>query len=215
MAYSERMDSFLKAYPALLPAGYEIIRAYGELQKTYDAGGKVLACGNGGSAADCEHIVGELMKGFELKRPLPAETVLKFSSQPHGDKIASSLQGALPAISLVSQSGLISAFANDVDPDLVYAQQVLGYGREGDALLALSTSGNSKNVFYAAETAKALGLTVIAITGSEGGFLSRIADVCINLPADKPKDVQELTLPVYHFLCLALEKYYFDSESII
>ena len=153
--------------------------------------------------------MGELMKGFESRRSLPYSIKEKFSSVPHGDFISGNLQGALCAISLVSQPGLISAFANDAVPELVYAQQVLGYGKEGDVLIALSTSGNSANVVYAAETAKALGLTVVAITGKSGGKLSEISDVTVKLPADKPKDVQELTLPVYHFLCLSLEQFFF------
>ncbi|MBO4342897.1 MAG: SIS domain-containing protein [Clostridia bacterium] len=209
MDFTESLKDFIIGYPALEPCCDDIASAFNALKKCYENGGKVLACGNGGSAADCEHIVGELMKGFESHRPLPNRIKEKFSSLPDGEFISGNLQGTLCAISLVSQPGLISAFANDAVPELVYAQQVLGYGKKGDVLIALSTSGNSANVVYATETAKTLGLTVVTITGKSGGKLSEISDVTVKLPADKPKDVQELTLPVYHFLCLSLEQFFF------
>ncbi|MBQ3889457.1 MAG: SIS domain-containing protein, partial [Clostridia bacterium] len=168
------------------------------------AGGKLLVCGNGGSAADCEHIVGELMKGFHKKRELPADS-------PVPADIAAGLQGALPAISLVSQSGLCTAFINDCDPELVFAQQVYGYLKPGDVLLGLSTSGNSANVAAAARTASALGGKTLAVTGESGGRLALLCDVCVRLPACDTAQIQELTLPVYHALCALLEDAFFAS----
>lgn len=211
MDFNTALTAFLEKYPALNAVKEELIRSYELIVYSYSSRKKVLVCGNGGSAADSEHIVGELMKGFEKRRPLPESDRRLLEKTPHGAELAEKLQKPLRAISLVSQSGVISACANDVDPALVFAQQVWGYGDEGDVLIALSTSGNSKNVVYAAEAAKALGVKTIAITGEKESALSSLCDISLRLPAQSPKDVQELTLPVYHFLCLAVENSFFTE----
>lgn len=211
MDFNTALTAFLEKYPALNAVKGELIRSYELIVNAYRRNKKVLVCGNGGSAADSEHIVGELMKGFEKHRPLPESDRRLLEKTPHGAELAEKLQKPLRAISLVSQSGVISAFANDVDPAMVFAQQVWGYGDEGDVLIALSTSGNSKNVVYAAEAAKALGVKTIAITGEKESALSSLCDITLRLPAQSPKDVQELTLPVYHFLCLAVENSFFTE----
>lgn len=211
MDFDILLAAFLEKYPALNAVKEELIRSYELIVYSYSNRKKVLVCGNGGSAADSEHIVGELMKGFEKHRPLPESDRRLLEKTPHGAELAEKLQKPLRAISLVSQSGVISAFANDVDPAMVFAQQVWGYGDEGDVLIALSTSGNSKNVVFAAEAAKALGVKTIAITGEKESALSSLCDITLRLPAQSPKDVQELTLPVYHFLCLAVENSFFTE----
>lgn len=211
MDFNTALTAFLEKYPALNAVKGELIRSYELIVNAYRRNKKVLVCGNGGSAADSEHIVGELMKGFEKHRPLPESDRRLLEKTPHGAELAEKLQKPLRAISLVSQSGVISAFANDVDPAMVFAQQVWGYGDEGDVLIALSTSGNSKNVVFAAEAAKALGVKTIAITGEKESALSSLCDITLRLPAQSPKDVQELTLPVYHFLCLAVENSFFTE----
>ena len=193
-------------YPALTACRAEIETACDMLLACAREKATVLVCGNGGSAADSEHIVGELLKGFRLRRPLDADEKRKFADLPGGDRIAEKLQGAVRAVSLVSQAGPISAFANDVDASLVYAQQVYAYAQKPqDVLIALSTSGNSENVVNAVITAKACGIKSIAITGSGGGTLASLADVTIRLPAAQTYRIQELTLPVYHALCAAAE----------
>ncbi len=193
-------------YPALLPLREDLSKAYHMLRKCVVAGAQIMVCGNGGSAADSEHIVGELMKGFWLRRPLSSEDRDKFREFPGGEEIAGKLQYGIRAISLVSQSGLISAFANDVDPDLVFAQQVFAYAQsKWDLLIALTTSGNSQNVVNAAKTAKAAGIGVLSITGASGGEIAAFSDAVIRLPKKTPAEVQELTLPVYHALCAMLE----------
>ncbi len=199
-----------KIYPALCDCRADIQKAFDCLQETYEHGGKVLVCGNGGSAADSEHIVGELMKGFNLKRELSAEQREAFARYEDADYLTGNLQNALPAISLVSQTSLMTAFLNDVAADMLFAQQVFGYAKKGDTLIALSTSGNSKNIVNAARTARTLGCKVISVTGETGGKLKADSDVCITLPAKAPYAVQELTLPVYHALCAALEEHFFE-----
>ena len=189
-------------------------KAFLLLKATYKGGGKLLVCGNGGSAADSEHIVGELMKGFMLSRKIPQGMRGKITSvaKANGNYISNNLQGALPAISLVSQSALISAYSNDMAPDMVFAQQVYGYGRQGDTFLGLSTSGNSKNVVYAAETAKALGMNTIAFTGKSGGLLKDICDCTIAAPSEITPVIQEYHLPIYHKLCMMLEEEFFGEK---
>jgi len=182
----------------------EILNAYEMLYDVFVNAGKVLVCGNGGSAADCEHIVGELMKGFKLKRPLETDERALFAKQEHDD-ITDFLQGSLPAISLVSQTALISAISNDINFEYIFAQQVYGYGKKGDAVIALSTSGNAKNIINACITAKALGLIVIGFTGETGGLLKKYCDVCICVPFSDTAAVQEKHLPIYHAVCAALE----------
>lgn len=203
-------DTLFDTYPILENNKTEIEAANKLLVDCYKNGKKVLVCGNGGSAADSEHIVGELMKGFNLKRPLPEEIRQKFTNFEDGAYIAETLQMPLRAVSLVSHTGLMTAFSNDCDADLIFAQQVLGFGDENDVLIALSTSGNSKNVVFAAETAKALGLKVLSITGGKESRLSALSDVTVKLPKHTPFEVQELTLPVYHALCASVEAEFFE-----
>lgn len=200
------LDTLFKTYPALLACRQDITAAYSLLLNAAEKGALIMACGNGGSAADSEHIIGELMKGFNLMRPLSDEEKTAFSIVEGGEEIADKLQGAIRAVSLVSQSGLISAFANDVDASLVFAQQVWAYASSpDDVLIALSTSGNSRNVVNAAKVAKVRGIRTLAITGMKDSKLSAIADVTVRLPAGTPFEVQEYTLPVYHALCAMLE----------
>ena len=194
-------------YPSLQTVKDEVLSAYSIIVNVYENGGKVLICGNGGSSADSAHIVGELMKGFVSQRPLSDEEKALFSEN---SDIAENLQGSLPAIDLTAQSALMTAFVNDVEPDMVFAQQIWGYCKDGkDVLVALSTSGNSKNVVNAVITAKALKNRSISLTGEKGGVLSNISDVCIKLPETETFKVQELTLPVYHALCAATEAHFF------
>ena len=197
------MNEFLKRYSALQVCQKDIEDALNLIINTYKSNGKVLVCGNGGSAADSEHIVGELMKSFMLKREVEDKRI------PVG--IRCRLQGALPAISLVSQSGVLSAFINDVDPDMMYAQLVYGYGREGDLLICLSTSGNSKNCVNAAEVAKSIGVKVLSLTGEKESRLSQLSDCTVKVPDTETFKVQEYHLPVYHFLCSMTEKYFFKK----
>ncbi|MBE6811704.1 MAG: SIS domain-containing protein [Ruminococcaceae bacterium] len=205
-------DKLFKDYPALDCAKTSILQSFDLLLDCYNNGGKTLCCGNGGSAADSEHIVGELMKGFNLRRPLTTEEKALFNEIENGAYIADKLQSPLRSIALTAHSGLISAFANDVDPALVFAQQVWGYAdAPTDVLIALSTSGNSKNVVEAAKTAKVKGIRVLSITGRKDSKLTSLSDICIQLPAYTPYEVQELTLPVYHALCAALEAKFFTE----
>lgn len=198
-------------YPALSGCKEEIEKALRLMIETYKNGGKILICGNGGSCADSGHIVGELMKGFLLKRPLCEEkkNLIKNVIPEEYDLFASKLQESLPAIALDSQNALITAFANDVDPDLIYAQSVLGYGKKGDLFIGLSTSGNSKNVVFGAKMAKALGLKTVALTGKCESKLSEICDVTIKAPETETYKVQEYHLPIYHYLCAEIEKCFF------
>ena len=166
-----------------------------------------MVCGNGGSAADAEHIVGELMKGFKLKRPLSAEQrlLLKSAFPDDGDFFADNLQQAIPAISLVSQTSVSTAFANDINPEMVFAQLVMGYGKPDDTIIGLSTSGNSQNVVNACKVAKASGIKTIGFTGESESLLSKVCDVTIRVPAKEVYRIQELHVPVYHTLCAMLE----------
>lgn len=205
------ISKLIKRYPDLEEVRDDITQAAEVLIKVYSGKGKVLVCGNGGSASDSEHIVGELMKAFSLERPVP-EGFRHSLEEKHPEDaayLAEHLQGALPAISLVSQSALISAYANDVAPDMVYAQQVYGYGQAGDALIVLSTSGNSTNVINAVKIASVMGVHTIGITNSTGGKLASLCDVCIRVPRNDTPEVQELHLPIYHALCELLEMKFF------
>lgn len=205
------MTDYLKfmtdRYPALEGVSGDVKEAFEILKTSYENGGKLLVCGNGGSASDSEHIVGELMKGFYKKRPLP-ET----EKEAIGE-ISAFLQGALPAIALTGHPALTTAFSNDVRADMTFAQQVYGYGKAGDVLIALSTSGNSVNVLHAATVAKAENLAVIGLTGQDGGRLREICDVCIAVPARVTAEIQEYHLPVYHTLCAMLEDYFFPDQD--
>lgn len=202
-------------YPSLTVCANDIVAAYEKMLACYENGGKMLFCGNGGSAADAEHIVGELMKGFLLKRsPIQAHRDALAKAFPEdADYMAAHLQRGIPAISLVSQSAVQTAFNNDVAADMVFAQQVYGYGRPGDLLLGITTSGNSQNVVYAMKVAKAMGLTTIGLTGAKESALSAICDVTIRVPQTETYMVQELHLPVYHWLCAALEDTIFAADE--
>lgn len=209
---TEIFDTLYKTYPALLPCRSSIEQAFKILTECAKAKATVLVCGNGGSAADSEHIVGELMKGFNLRRPLSDEQKAMFKDIPDGEAFADKLQCGIRAISLVSQTGLMTAFINDVAADMIFAQQVFAYAqKKEDNLIALSTSGNSKNVVNAVYAAKAAGIRSIAITGENESKLSEFADTTIKLPAHTPFEVQEFTIPVYHALCAAVEAEMFDE----
>ena len=212
----EHINTLVSRYPSLIVCKQDIISAYEYLKESYAKGRKLLVCGNGGSASDSEHIVGELMKGFKLKRKIKTEQVdaMVAIDAELGLTLAHYLQGALPAITLTAHSSLTTAYMNDCEPLLVFAQQVNGYGKEGDCFLGISTSGNSMNVIYAAITAKAKGLKVIALTGQKESKLSKLADVCIRVPEIDTYKIQELHLPVYHCICLMLEEYFFETNEV-
>lgn len=207
----KQIEDLVKRYPAIEASKDDILAAYEILSEAYSNGRKLLVCGNGGSASDSEHIVGELMKEFKLKRKVYGDqtTALKAIDPELGQILADNLQGALPAICLTGHSSLTTAFMNDANADLVFAQQVNGYGKPGDVFLGISTSGNSKNVLYAAVNAKAKGLKVIGLTGAKESKLMKYADVCIRVPETETYKIQEYHLPVYHCLCLMLEDKFF------
>lgn len=207
------IDTLIQRYPALALCKDDILTAYTTLCEAYTKECKLLVCGNGGSASDSEHIVGELMKEFKLKREVYKEQAanMKQIDEQLGSVLANHLQGALPAITLTSHSSLTTAFMNDSQPELVFAQQVNGYGKAGDVLLGISTSGNSMNVLYAAVTAKAKGLKVIGLTGQNDSRLKSLSDVCIQVPEAETYKIQELHLPVYHCLCMMLEEHFFKQ----
>ena len=208
----DSVDLLLERYPALKDCRDQIIAAYEVMEACYHGGGKILVAGNGGSAADAEHIVGELMKGFRLARKVnPAYARKLVEADPElGAVLAENLQGALPAIALDGHLALSTAYMNDCEPLLCFAQQVNGFGNAGDIFLGISTSGNSRNVMYAATVARAKGMKVLGLTGAEDSRLSAFADVCIQVPERETYKVQELHLPVYHCLCLMLEKHFFS-----
>lgn len=210
----EQLKNLIERYPQLSVCKEDIKNAYIILESAYKNGRKLLVCGNGGSASDSEHIVGELMKEFKLKRMVFSDhaAALKAIDPELGQVLADHLQGALPAISLTGHSSLQTAYMNDAVPELVYAQQVNGYGKPGDVFLGISTSGNSKNVLYAAVNAKAKGLKVIGLTGAKENRLMKYADVCIRVPEKETYKIQELHLPVYHCLCLMLEEKFFGAK---
>ncbi|MBQ7840168.1 MAG: SIS domain-containing protein [Lachnospiraceae bacterium] len=190
-------------YPALMECRADIEKALELMLKTYQNGGKVLVCGNGGSASDSEHIVGELMKGFILKRPVTDERI--------PEHLRKGLQGSMPAISLPSQSAILSAFINDVDPEMMYAQLVYGYAKENDLVIGLSTSGNSKNVVNAIEVARNLGVKTLSLTGQKESRMSELSDVTIRVPETETYKIQEYHLPVYHYLCAQVEREMFGK----
>jgi D-sedoheptulose 7-phosphate isomerase len=200
------LDGLFLRCPELKPLEQDLLRAYAMLESCLRSGGKVLLCGNGGSAADCEHWAGEMLKGFKSKRPLAAEDQAKL---PPG--LATQLQGGLPAIPLTGFPGLATAFNNDVDPNLTYAQLVWALGRPGDVLIGISTSGNAKNVGHAAETARAKGMPVLGLSGAAGGRLKPLCDLCLCAPSNETFRIQEFHLPIYHTLCLLLEEAFFPA----
>ncbi len=207
------LNELLNRYPSLCECKDDIEKARDAVTECYEKGGKVLLCGNGGSCADCEHIVGELMKGFLSKRPLSEKqkTEMKNKCPLVDDSMLEKLQQGLPAIAIPSLTALNSAFCNDVDPELIYAQPLMSLARENDILIGLSTSGNSANVFSAAKVAKALGIKVIGLTGKSGGKLKGVADICICAPQTETFKVQELHLPIYHYICAAVEQHFFGA----
>ena len=202
------LDTLITRYPELSVCKDDIYAAYELLFSCYEKEGKLLIAGNGGSAADAEHIVGELMKGFKRPRKLDRDYVDRLMKIDHelGSVLAENLQGALPAIALDGHPALTTAYMNDCEPLLCFAQQVNGYGKAGDVLLAISTSGNSKNVLYAVVTAKAKDMNVIGLTGQQKSKLTELTDVCILVPHTETYMIQELHLPVYHCLCLMMEE---------
>jgi len=200
----EHIIDLVNRYPLLKDCADDIERAFSLMSNCYNAGGKVLICGNGGSAADAEHWAGELMKGFIDTRPLSDETRKKL-----GSKLAENLQGALPTIPLSGFLSLATAFSNDANSVFLFAQMVWGLGKENDTLIGISTSGNSRNIVYAMQTASALGMKTIGLSGEKGGMISDMVDVCIRVPGTEVHRVQEYHLPVYHCLCLMLEDTFF------
>lgn len=208
------LETLFEQERTLVVCRRSIEEAFTILEQCYLRGGKVLVCGNGGSAADSEHIVGELMKGFDSPRPLSEgdRHILETAFAAEGTRLADNLQRALPAISLVSQSSLCSAILNDVSGDMIFAQQVYGYGRSGDVLVGISTSGNAENVIQAARVARAFGLASVGFTGEQGGRLKDLCTVTINVPADGTPRVQEYHQKVYHTLCAMLETRFFGGE---
>jgi len=208
-------DQLCERYPSLNTVRPAIVEACDQLIACYEQGGKVLVCGNGGSCSDSEHIVGELMKSFELNRPILTAVREKLTaiSPERGNYLAEHLQQGLPAISLTAHAALITAVANDIGADIIFAQQVIGYGRKNDVLIGISSSGNSQNVLDACVVAKAMNLKAIGLTGETGGKMKEFCDILINVPGRRTYMVQELQLPVYHLLCLAVEHYFFGTTN--
>ena len=210
-----KKEELYTRYSELKACEADIDRALELMIETYEKGGKILLCGNGGSCSDAQHIVGELMKGFLLKRPMTAAQKNAFANalgEEEAEAFASRLQRGLPAISLDGMGALFTAYANDADADYVYAQAVFGYGKPEDLLIGISTSGNSKNVVLAMKAAKALGLRGIALTGAKESKLSALSTVTIRVPDTETFKIQELHLPVYHYLCAAVEETFFGEE---
>ena len=209
----KHIDLLVERYPKLVSIKQDVIDAYLLIEEFYEHDGKLLIAGNGGSAADSEHIAGELMKRFKTPRPVPAEFAekLKEIDYVRGEGLAKNLERGLMAIPLVAHEALTTAYINDVDGLGVFAQQLYGFGRPGDVFLGISTSGNSKNVMSATVVARALGIKVIGLTGAKGGELAEVSDVAIKVPETETYMIQELHLPVYHCLCLMLEDRFFGS----
>ena len=210
---SKYITELIERYPCLSTCKQDIQNAFLILKKCYENGGKLLIAGNGGSAADSEHIVGELMKSFKMPRKISEslKNNLIKENEELGKVLSENLQGALPAIALDGHFALSTAYMNDCEPLLCFAQQVNGFGNKNDVFLGISTSGNSKNIIYASITAKAKGMKVIGLTGGNNSKLSMISDICIKVPEIETFKVQELHLPVYHCICLMLEEYFFGK----
>lgn len=214
MDITTHLNAMLFDHPALRPARGKIEKAFALLAECFAAGGKLMLCGNGGSACDCEHIAGELMKSFKLKRSLLKEEKDALRARgAEGELLAETLQRGLPVLVLSALTGLSTAFANDVDAAMTFAQQAFVYAKEGDVLLAISTSGNARNVRLAAVAAKARGAKVIALTGEGGGKLNTACDLLVDVPETETYRVQEMHLAVYHCLCLMLEDHFFAEEE--
>jgi len=206
------LTELLRRYVQLYTLESDIFQAYTLMKECFSTGGTVFLCGNGGSASDAEHIAGELMKGFLLKRRVGEEIRKKFESLygEQGIEIANSLQMGLRAISLLGHPSLSSAFANDVNAELVFAQQMFVLAKKGDLLIAISTSGNSKNVVKAMQVAKVVGAKCVALTGNSGGLCTQFADCSIKVPETETYKIQELHLPIYHCLCAMIEDFFFN-----
>ena len=207
------LDELIRRYPQLDVCKKDIEKAYLLLQKTYDKNGKLLIAGNGGSAADSEHIAGELMKRFKITRPINkelADKLMKIDPE-RGERLVKNLEMPLRAVPLTSHIAITTAYMNDADATGVFAQQMLGFGNEGDVFLAISTSGNSENIISACVVAKAMDIKIIGLTGERESKLSKYADICIRVPETETYKIQELHLPVYHALCLMLESNYFGK----
>lgn len=211
----QQIDFLISRYPKLKEIEIDIISAYGVLEECYKNNRKLLIAGNGGSAADTEHIAGELMKRFRISRPVSSEFAerLKSVDLKRGETLAKNLECGLMAIPLVAHEALTTAYLNDVGGQGVFAQQLFGYGKAGDVFLGISTSGNSENVICAAIVARALDMKIIALTGEKGGELSKIADVAVKVPEIETYMVQELHLPIYHCWCLMLEERFFGGDA--
>ena len=206
------MNDLIGRYPVLAACQKEIAAATSALVACYTAGGKLLLCGNGGSAADCDHIAGELGKAFLKKRPIPASRRDGMVARcPEVAPLLDRLEDALPAIPLTAMTALLTAYGNDRDAELSFAQAVLALGKPGDVLLAISTSGNSKNILAAAKVARAIGMQVIALTGKGGGALAALSDITVSVPEGETYRVQELHLPIYHYLCAKIEAHFFGE----
>lgn len=211
---SKHINLLIERYPILSACRDDVVKAYELMEKAYRGDHKLLIAGNGGSAADSEHIAGELMKRFKTPRPVPtefAERLINIDPE-RGPELARNLERSLMAIPLVAHEALTTAYINDVDGLGVFAQQIYGFGRQGDVFLGISTSGNSKNIISATVVAHAMGIKVIGLTGQSGGELAKAADVCIQVPETETYKIQELHLPVYHCLCLILEERFFGGE---
>jgi D-sedoheptulose 7-phosphate isomerase len=215
-----RINELTEKYPVLAPCADSVAEAYRALEACFTSGGKLLTAGNGGSSADAGHIVGELMKEFTRKRPPLASfaEALGAVTPPAGGEalnaacvryLRDSLQRGLPAIDLGAQTALITACVNDIGGEIIYAQQLFNYGSAGDVFIAISTSGNAKNLVHALLTARVKGITTIALLGGSGGIMKEYADIAITVPETETYKVQELHLPVYHTLCLMLEEHFF------
>ena len=204
------MINLFEKYPELKRIQANIESAIKRIKECFRSGGKLLLCGSGGSAADCEHISGELLKGFLSKRNVDEKFKFKLKSNYVSD-IANKLQGGLPAISLVSNAGVMTAITNDIGGEMIFAQQVFALAKPKDVLIAISTSGNSLPVYNAAVVAKAMDCSVIGLTGEHGGKLKEISDIIINVPQTETYKVQELHLPVYHYICAEIEREFFGE----
>lgn len=209
----KHIDLLMKRYPVLEACKEEIIGGYELMEERYKNGGKLLIAGNGGSAADSEHIAGELMKRFKIPRSIPEDLKKKLIEidSVRGENLSKNLERPLMAIPLVAHEALTTAYINDVDGLGVFAQQLYGFGRAGDVFLGITTSGNSQNVMSATVVARALGIKVLGLTGENGGELSQVANVCVKVPETETYMVQELHLPVYHCWCLMLEDKFFGK----
>lgn len=212
---SRHIDVLISRYPVLRHIRQDIVDAYTAMEGSYEKGGKLLIAGNGGSAADSEHIAGELMKRFRIPRPVRpgfAER-LKAVDRKRGAALAKGLERSLMAIPLVAHEALTTAYINDVDGSGVFAQQLFGYGRPGDVFLGISTSGDSENILNAAVVARASGIQVVGLTGEGGGRLAVFADVAVQVPERETYKIQELHLPIYHCWCLMLEEHFFGDDA--